>query len=853
MSEVVKNKLFCPGMIRQSAVLLLVFCSGAAWADELTSTFYHGLRQRNLFLIAEDYAVSQLAHPNLLPHDRAILTVELSRTLLEHGALSSGVERNELWQEARRILEEFNSTSPDNPRSIVVDAELAVLPATIGGTLAWEAEIASEHPTIGREATALLETSLGAIDSALRKVKALEKPSAMELADGALDRRGQQNLEYQLIISRALAQTQLAGLLETNANQAALLIEADEALKSLLRNRLDSDFEFDVKLLRSQISRMRGDLHQAKSVLRSIDLDVLSQELTDRHLAESLRILTKNDEHEEAQQLIADRDQQRHPLSDELRAAIVESLLDVREAAVRQGDTNLESQLLQQARFQHERTRGKWRQLTHAALRDIQQDMELGTELSDLVRSAQTSYFEGDLVEASRKYRDAAVLAKQQGLIDQAVNFGLTLGSIQIDQSQWEAAEQTFSEVERAFPDHAKAATAALMASYAMGRHYSNDPSQELRLRYEEMLQSVQDKYSGTQTAADAAWMLGVHQEQRLQWTDAVAQYRKIKSTDSRFDIASLRIILLYERILNRLKEFDGDVTDWEQQLLEEIVRIDEGFPQQREFASLDQTRTALKISQLLLQHQDRWYDVADIWLARIDETITQRKLRQDRQAEDKDSEHQWEQIARAASQLRIVSLAGQQRLSAARDLMFQLGETSPTAMLSILLGLTELTAMVEPGRQVELGRLQLQAIERLADSREQLSSSQQDLLDNAHAEAMVATGNGPEAVELYESLIAKQPRSGRLMLKVIDVLESMGSRENLVEARTWWTRYEKIQRPGSTEWVTARLQIARLSDRLGERDSAKKLLGVTRTLYPTLGNPSLKSEIEKLLEMWAT
>ncbi|WP_231741012.1 tetratricopeptide repeat protein [Thalassoglobus neptunius] len=847
-----KTKLFCLPMIRQWIVLCIVFGSGFASADDLTSTFYQGLRQRNLFLIAEDYAVSQLARPNLLPHERAILTVELSRTLLEHGALSSGVERNELWQEARRILEEFSTTSPDNPKSIVVEAQLAMLPATIGGTLAWEAEIASEHPTIGQEAKTLLETSFRTIDDVLKKVKSLDKPSARELADGALDRRGQQHLEHQLIIRRALAQTQLARLLETNANQAALLIEADDALKSLLRKRLDPDSEFDVKILRSQIYRLRGDLHQAGAVLRTVDLEGLGQEANDRHLAESLRVFNENGEHDEARQLIADRTQQRHPLSDELRVAIVESLLDVRESSGAQGNTDLQTQLLEQARFHHERTRGKWRQLTHAALRDIQQDMELGAELSELVRSAQTSYFQGDLDEASRKYRDAAVLAKQQGLNDQAVDFGLTLGSIQIDQKQWEPAEQTFSEIERAFPNHSKAATAALMACYAMGRHYSSDPSQERRLRYEEMLQSVQTKYAGTQTAADAAWMLGVHQEQRLQWTEAVQHYRKIEPTDSRFDIASLRIILLYERILNRLKELDGDVSDWEQQLLEEIVRIDEGFPQQREFDSLDQTRTALKISQLLLEHQDRWYNVADIWLARIDETITQRRLRQDRSTQDDNSDQQWNQIARAASQLRIVSLAGQQRLSAARDLMFQLGDTSPTAMLSILLGLTELTAMVEPSRQVELGRLQLQAVERLSDSRDELSSSQQDLLDNAHAEAMVATGNGPEAVDLYESLIAKQPRSGRLMLKVIDVLTSMGSEENLRKAKAWWTRYEKLQKPGSTEWVTARLAIARLSDQLGERESAKKLLGVTRTLYPDLGSESLKAEIEKLLEMWA-
>src|SRR5690606_14061343 len=66
--------------------------------------YFERLRERGLLIVAEEYASSHLADESLSPPQRDLLTLELARTLLQHGSLSSATERKILWQEARRCL-----------------------------------------------------------------------------------------------------------------------------------------------------------------------------------------------------------------------------------------------------------------------------------------------------------------------------------------------------------------------------------------------------------------------------------------------------------------------------------------------------------------------------------------------------------------------------------------------------------------------------------------------------------------------------------------------------------------------------------------------------------------------------
>ena len=834
-------------MLAMGLCLSAMIYSGKLRSEDLIGRYYVGLRQRSLYVVAEEYAVNQLARISLLPRQRAELTSELAQTLIEHGSVSNAAEREALWAEAERILGEYLQNNAHDLVALRVVCEQALLPYRYGETLAWESQFAPGNSSLRQAAKDKFTQARSTISDAIEKLSQSGTPSPQEFADGALDRSELKLMEFQLGYLRIKTAVLLADLEEDFAHKTRLLSEADADIRALLRSKIDAPISVEAKLLRAVIARHREQFEQSEAVLRSLEIEANEYGLTDRILAEQVRLAIDQQRVDVALEIVNTRIQSGPLIADELRAVAVDALLAAWQLAGLRREPELQKELLVQAKHFDSQTHGKWQQFTHARLNNILQESDLGTDLAQLIRDAQIKYQSGEFLEAIDGFRGAAALAEQSGRTDRAIDFAFTVGSIQIQLEDWQAAAKTFGEILSTHKTHQRAADAGLMKCYALGRIYHAEPSQAAREQYEESLRTHEESFSKTESASEAAWMLAIHLEQRLQWTDAIGEYRRIPADDLRFDTASLRILLLYEKILNRLRQLNGDVSIWESQLLEEISRINDQFPQTRLFQSLDQTRTGLKVAQLLLQHSRRWYDVADIWLARIKDTVEAQKQEAVRREEPIPAE--WQQIDRGASQLRIVSLAGQQRLAEAQELMFRLGETSPEAMLGILLGLTELTSRVDPDRQVDLGRLQLEAVRRLATARGELSPENQFLLDGAHAEALIAIGNLHEAATMYEELVAKFPKDQKLIEKLIEVLMLSGRRQDLERARTCWTAYERLQKTGSPKWISARLEIAKLSKDLGDYDGARKLLGVTRTLYPQLGTPELKADVTALLE----
>lgn len=775
-----------------------------------------------------------------------MLTIELSRTLIAHASVTTLNQREELWKEAERLLVEFESAEPNNPRSIEVAAELAMIPARIAELLAWTFEI---HPADVQSRTAAEARFRQALDR-LRSVSArIEKsppPKDSDLADGALTSSELAELQQKIQYTIAVSQHFMATVQAAGPNRAGGILETREQLERLIRSRPEGVWTFRARLFRARMDRLQGDFARAESQLRSMLRDADDEELQDQVLAEWVRTRFDAGQLDEGFELISQRTQKTRLLSDELRALAVEGLLAAWRIAGEKNDPALQADLLEQAKSHHQRTRGRWHQLTEARLRQVQQNLNLGDELAELVRSAQFAYQQGDLLTATKEYSQAAATAHRQQKPDLAVDYAFTKGAIEVQQQDWPAAAQTFLQISQTYPDHPRAADAGLMHAYSLGQVYLSQPTRESREAYEQALQTQLRNFPDSPSASEATWMLAVHQEQRLQWTDAVELYRKIPPGSPRFDAASLRIVVLYEKILTRLREIDGPVQQWEDRLLEDIVRIEDQLPANDVLKSLEQCHFAVRTAQLLLQHRDRWYAVADHWLRRIERAVEYQFREAELRGESLNRE--WKQVERAAAQLRIVSLAGQQRLGEARAIMLKLEQTSPEAMLGILLGLTEMTSKIDTRLQVELGYLQLEAINRLAEARDQLSTDQQSLLDDCRAEAQIAVGNLFEASEIYEELLERFPADERLMRKVIDVSIRRGRAEDLLRARKWWTQIEQLHDPGTPDWISARLNIARLNVRLGKPAEARKLLGVTKALYPTLGTPELKAEFEATL-----
>ena len=198
-------------------------------------------------------------------------------------------------------------------------------------------------------------------------------------------------------------------------------------------------------------------------------------------------------------------------------------------------------------------------------------------------------------------------------------------------------------------------------------------------------------------------------------------------------------------------------------------------------------------------------------------------------------------------AQWRVVSLAGQGRITAAREELQQLSAHNPRELLRVLEGLSPLTTLVPAKSRPDLGELQLAAAQKLLEQRDQLSPEDRRRLDECVARAYVLTGQNRRAFELYEKLLAASPRDVALLTTYAETLQTCSTRDCLQKAVTMWRKVAATQATGSIPWLTARLHECECLFELQEFAECKKLLSVTRLLYPKLGNDTLRDQFLKL------
>jgi hypothetical protein len=167
--------------------------------------------------------------------------------------------------------------------------------------------------------------------------------------------------------------------------------------------------------------------------------------------------------------------------------------------------------------------------------------------------------------------------------------------------------------------------------------------------------------------------------------------------------------------------------------------------------------------------------------------------------------------------------------------------------MLDVLNGLTEVAADIGIEHRAGIGRMQLELAQQLKSQLTSLPDSQQRTLDLALAQANVAIGQWQPAAQLYEELLWKQPKDREVIAALARLYEECGTASCLEQSVKQWRTLEGLHRKGTVEWLETRYHLAWCNHRQGDDETARKLVGVTRVLYPKLGTPTLKARYEVL------
>ena len=840
-------------LLRRIAVCMLLLSSWVTASDEPElSRYFSELRLRGLFSIAEEYGAARLAEPDRSPVESAIVAAELSKVYAAHAAEQSGTAADELWARAAEVIESIASQS-DNPRWIAVRVRQATLPCDRAISEFWQHRL---DPDSQPQLQAAIERSRAALDAvaavaadlqsygktATRGNRTPDAARAARQAQGAPSTAELRSMGDELQSLQIRMNLQLAQLLPIGPDRAAALLQA-ESESAALAKHVNSDFLWPARLARVETLRLSGDPQRAFTLAKSYLNPELPDELAEAVAAEQARALLAQNQPADAIALILDQGQQRGQLGPEARTVTIECLLQTWQSARDKQAAALADDLWRQMAAQQTLISGPWRSYVDALLARSSLTKQYGEKLARLVRDGRNAAQSQNWDQATTSYAQAVEQATQDGQLSLAAELAFTLASIQIQAGQFEQASILLRDYPTRFPMDGKVPEAHLLAAWTLGKLHEQQPTDARRADYLMELKRHLELYPDHPSAGEAQWSLAVDAIQHQEWATAVESLESIAIEHARAGDVSAQLPYVYEQVLAAQTE-DLQRQAWEGRARAQLGRQVARWPKPPAGWSLAACEAAIHWTRTLMRYRERPYREIDQLLTQIlhSREVELREVARDGSKIDP----AWDRLVPAATQLRIVALAGQGQMGAAEQLLSGT-DASPQELLAILSGLSQMADRLDERSQHDLGRVQLVAARRVHSQRDRLPAELIPVIDRCLAEAYVATGDLPEAIAIYETQLKSRPRDRALLETIGRLRIEHADSSDLQRAKAIYRQIEAFDPAGSTAWLRTRLTVARVCLKLGEKSECEKLLKVTRILYPELGGASLKAEYAAL------
>ncbi len=819
--------------------------SNCRGADESLGIYFEQLRQRGLFSIAESYAVSRLGQANLPRARRINLTIELSRTLAAHAEFASEQQQPELWKQARTVVDEERLREPTSPFAVLLSAQSAIVPAGEVEWLRLECELHPFDDTLANRTRQQAGQAIQLLSDMERDLLAPNKDKSRS----DLERPATHTLRNTLHHVRlALAQSlrTRAELMPADSRDRTVdLVNAELTARKLI-GAADEPIPFRASLLLASCLRLRGDLNGAEKMLALPEKGVPAgdRSVMDDLVAERVRVLLLRHQTPDALAIIVKRRSQEQRLSGELWFLQTRSLLTMRNLALAKKDVELANQLREQAEVAlqrcDEQVGGFWSRRCRDLWESTQSSEKYGPELDGLMQQARSDFL-GGRVEASLKgYARGELAARSAGKMDLALELGYTRASILLQEKQYESAGAEFLRLADEYPESPRAPSAHLNGAYCLGRLYDDQKTQQRRERYSETLDRHLERFPNDPSADDARFFKAYLEEQRLQATVALPLYLKVAGTHPRAAEAQAGAARCYETILVRMREKKLPTSEFEQTAIKTLRSLVPAAGEATEPLSVAQSEVALHLAAIQLLAEPPQFDQAERQLQHVVDAAA-------KTGEADPQRDRWVRLRQRSEALRVVAMAGNGHPLEAERLIVSLAKASPRDLMVIVERLAPFVASQNRQRQSQYVTLQLHAIQLLLPHKKSLSREEQDRLEQFQARAYLVTGETGKALEVYERMATAAAKDASRQREIAGLLSEASAKECSVLAQQCWRRAESLSKQGTAEWFTARLGVISASVKLNEQAEARKLLAVTKLLYPELGGPETKKQFLEL------
>lgn len=823
---------------RQGLAAAAVLCAllSNSFADENLQVYFDGLRARGLFTVAESYALGRLSDARLEPALRTDLVVELSKTLVAHAVLIGPPQDEELWQQARDVLAEAQKR-PDLVHGELITAQAGITLATQAAAIRQEAELAPFDETLRDTAQAACTSAIAALQPVITPLD--EQLRQSRVRPGQLSLYDARQLVQALRISMGQALRDRALLAAKDSPERATdLVEADRLFRAAMTGLSDPRLIVQAKLGIADVTRLQRNYDQADKMFTAVGATDPPLPADLRDAADAGRVRTWLDQGQplSAAEFLLETRRARAVWNGELWYSQLLTLKALRQTATERNDAKLADELVAEANAVIEKLDQQagppWSRWGRKLLRGDETQRTFGPELERLVQKAKSEYLNKRSASAVELYAEALIQARKLKKSDVIDDLAYTRGSILLEMERYTEAVEQFEELAHPATMSARAASAHLLAAFALGKLYEQQKTQSRREAYTAALQEHLQRFSTDPTAADARFMLAALEEQRLQATQALPMYLAIPADHARGLAALAGAARCADVIMQRLQASGRPWNEFFQDTREQFETRIQAFPRPADWTP-EHGDALLSYGRFLLRADPPDYATTDRMLDAVIQHQGQSPI--------------WNEVCIAALPLRLTTLAGTGQSSEARRLLEKVPVDPPQSLIAVVLGLDQLTAAQGGKETIELSRLFDDAVQRLTTVREKLTPAEQTTFDYAALRSTMRTGRWNLVAAQVEQLTKKFGGDSARMRQLADSLTQVDHPEARLLAKRTWQRIEKNAVEGSPAWHTARLAVITQCLALGELDEAEKFLKLTRLLQ--VGDDHLNAEWDRLQE----
>jgi hypothetical protein len=824
---------FCRAALVAASLLIAAACC-AADEDE---RFLEGLRERRLFELAERYCSDRLADGQLPPVVQGDMAVELIRTYALHAANSPPDRRDELWKLARGAATQFQRTSPQHPRGILIRMQDAL-------TLLAQGELVRQEFEAGAADDAAVESARKALRERTKLLADLDKELAREIP---LRRRGQPkpddltadeltSLQHNTIHQLARAYRNQALLYEPkSADQINGLTQASEFLEQPLTVlAAEEPLAWQIRLDLAICQRLLGKPDEAKEQLSQLDRDGVDPAIRLRARAEALRVELAANNLPQAQVLLKEGRILAGATSADYDFAVFETLLALWRSAAETKD-EVTAKKYQKEALDYvkslDRVHGPYwgRRATQLLVRSQPGGAGAGTEV--LSQAADSLYLKKEFDQAIAAYDKAADQARAAGNTAGAFELAYKAALVQEQRLKHADAARRFRALAVALPAHKDAAAAHLRGAWNEAKEAARDP--EAEQAYVAILAEQIATWPESESAAQARLWLGKWHAGKKDWPAAIEAFAGITRESLHFPAAVAAIAPCWQEHLRSVTAA-GKKTDEEAERAAAwfeaaIVGTENKLPEK--WTATDRT-SALEMAKILLDYRPDKYRQA--------ESILQTAL-----DNGGDAPLPWK--AEVQSQL-VLAIAGQSgRRDDALAMLSQIGQASPEQLLDLLAGLSAVVSRSRKEVRPQIAGIQLQAADMLWPQRSKLPKNAALSLTRIRAEALAATGKRAEALAAFAALAKENPQSAEIQSNYADLLLT-GDVASIKQSLDHWRLILARAKPRSELWFKAKYSVALAQFKLGEKKDAAAVLRYTLEVPPGLAGTAWQDKYEALL-----